>query len=225
MRLAPQVADTAERRHGHGDLRTPTLRISKSKTSRGSDVRSQNFCIRVPRRSIPELSETQSRMRRDHPTPLGIARSTAGQVRRALFTEPLSSIPSADQTSAKGRPSKDKNPPRLVARFVDRMTGIFLSAWKIKIFPGLWADLGSTSSKLLRAFANLAASRHSRGHRKFPLSTTVPQRGTTMATIRKRRDTYEVQAAVPDFRTLPDLPCSQVRSGLGSADGGRSYGE
>ena len=25
-----------------------------------------------------------------------------------------------------------------------------------------------------------------------------------MATIRKRRDTYEVQAAVPDFRTLPD---------------------
>jgi hypothetical protein len=46
-----------------------------------------------------------------------------------------------------------------------------------------------------------------------------------MATIRKRRDTNEVQAAVPDFRTLPDFPCSQVRSGLGSADGGRSYGE
>ena len=28
----------------------------------------------------------------------------------------------------------------LVARFVDRGPGIFLTAWEISIFPGLWAD-------------------------------------------------------------------------------------
>jgi hypothetical protein len=45
-----------------------------------------------------------------------------------------------------------------------------------------------------------------------------------MATIRKRRDKYEVQAAVPTSAHLKDFPRSQVRSGLDSADGGRSTG-
>jgi hypothetical protein len=121
------------------------LRIPNLEMARGSDVRSQNFCIRVPRRSIPELSETQQ-PHAARPSDAA-ARSTTGQVRR-----PLSSTPSADQTSARGRPSKDKNPPRLVALFVDRTTGIFLRAWKIKIFPDLWADPGSTKfrAQLLR---------------------------------------------------------------------------
>ena len=37
----------------------------------------------------------------------------------------------------------------------------------------------------------------------------MPQRGTTIATIRKRRDKYEAQAAVPDFRTSEDIPFSK----------------
>jgi hypothetical protein len=72
--------------------------------------------------------------------------------------------------------------------------------------------------KGLAAFANLAASLRPCGHRKFRCPQLCHSEGRPLATIRKRRDNYEVQAAVPDVRTSPRLSAfsSALRLGLGS---------
>jgi hypothetical protein len=80
----------------------------------------------------------------------------------------------------------DRNFHALAAWFVDRLTDVFLALWQHSLFYAPVADLGSAQRCWgVRQSGSIAPPLRPS---EIPLSTTVPQRGTTMATIRKRRD-------------------------------------